>query len=120
MKGDIEMVHQDTIIRAYARLKGLRSNVDKLGWVEDTYANEYHSILDTLDKTGINTTEFRVPASEIQRRVVLSSPSGNTYSDEKYVPKVLLLAKLDAILAYFEIITSDKPKRVGFTPPNKS
>jgi hypothetical protein len=111
---------QDIIIRAYARLKGLRSNVDKLSLVEETYANESHSILDTLEKTGINTTEFRVPIAEIKPRITSVSRSGKHYSDEKYVPKVLLLAKLDAILNYFEIITSDKPKKIGFTPPNES
>lgn len=114
------MVDQDTIFRAYARLKGLRSNVDKLSLVEDTYANEYHSILDTLEKTGINTTEFRVPTAEIKPRITSVSRSGKHYSDEKYVPKVLLLAKLDAILIYFEVITSPEPKKIGFTSPDKS
>jgi len=40
-----------------------------------------------------------------------------SYSKEKYVDRAFMLTKLDAILSYFEIITSEKPRRIGFTKP---
>ena len=40
---------------------------------------------------------------------------GFHHSEEKYVDKSFILMKLDAILGYFEIITSEKPRKIGFT-----
>lgn len=115
----MEETSGDTVARVYARLKGLRDNVDKLSRVEDTYVKEYHVILDNLDKVGIDTAEFRIEESEIRPRVTGIRDDRPSYSDKKYVAKALLLSKLDAILIYFELITADKPKRVGFSPPDK-
>ena len=111
--------NQDTLARAYGLLQGLRNNVATLSWVEQTYVKEYHSVLDMLEEIGINTTDFRVPDSEVKHRVRVSSPERTVYSDDRYVPNALLLAKLDAILVYFEIITSEKPKKMGFRLPDK-
>ena len=111
--------NQDILARAYALLQGLRNNVATLSWVEETYVKKYHSVLDMLEEIGIDTTAFRVPDSEVKRHVTMSSPERTVYSDESYVPKALLLAKLDAILIYFEIITSEEPKKIGFSPPDK-
>ncbi len=41
--------------------------------------------------------------------------SETSYSEEKYVERTYILTKLDAILGYFEIITSEKPRRIGFS-----
>jgi len=34
------------------------------------------------------------------------------------VERSFMLLKLDAILDYFEIITSEKPRRIGFSAPD--
>ena len=118
----MEKNNQDTLARAYAMLQGLRNNVAMLDEVEEVYAKEYHTMLDKLESVGIDVADFRIPTLEIKPRVnsqqFYSSPR-ITYSNEKYVPKPLLLAKLDAILKYFEITTSEKPRKIGFSPPDK-
>ena len=100
-------------------LQGLRSSVATLDWVEEIYVKEYHTVLSKLESVGMDASDFRIPDSEVKRRVTSTSLSGNTYSSAKYVPKQLLLAKLDAILMYFDITTSEKPKKMGFSPPDK-
>jgi hypothetical protein len=80
-------------------------------------------VLDKLEKIGISVSEFRVSGLEVQPRVTMthfgSGGAEHSYSDEKYVDKALILTKLDAILGYFEIITSEKPRKIGFRPHNK-
>jgi hypothetical protein len=36
------------------------------------------------------------------------------YSEEKYIEKSYILTKVDALLGYFEILTSPEPKKMGF------
>lgn len=117
---------QDALIRAYAMLSSLRKNIEQLSRVEEKYVNEFHIVLDKLEKIDISVSEFRISDSEIAPIVTSIStltfkdtPSGVTYSDEKYVDKPYFLTKLDAILGYFEIITSEKPRKIGFRSPDK-
>jgi hypothetical protein len=57
--------------------------------------------------------------SEVQHRITASWLGGQAHSKEKYVPKQLLLAKLDALLIYLGITLSEKPRKIGFSPPDK-
>ena len=119
--------NQDTLARAYATLKSLRNNIAEMTTVRDTYVNEFHSVLIRLQSIGIGVSEFWIPNSEvapivqsIQTLTFDNRPSGPTYSEEKYVDKPYILTKIDAILGYFEIITAEKPRRIGFTKSNDS
>jgi hypothetical protein len=73
----------------------------------------------------LDLNEFRIPDEEVKRRITSSSvsyiggESHTTYSDDKYVDKTLLLIKIDAILGYFEIVMSEKPKSIGFRKPGE-
>ena len=99
---------------------GWGSTASRVGWPGEIYAKDYHSILDTLEKINVDTADFRIPTSELRQRVTMVSSSGKSYSDEKYVAKELLLAKLDAVLVYFKITTSEPPKNIGYIkPPSK-
>ena len=100
----------DVIARALAALRALRDNVAQLGTVGEVYVTEYHDTLDMLEGIGIDTAQFRVPASQVQ-----FYPIGTA----KFVPKHLLLTKLDTVLNYFQIIASEKPKKIGFSSPSK-
>ena len=122
----MEQEKQDTLARAYATLKALRNNIDKMKEysVPEKYFDEFLNVLAKLEGVGIETAEFRVPDSEVKPKVISAAPVNNSsgmavgiprYSDEKYVDKSFILTKLDAILGYFEIITSEKPRRIGFT-----
>ena len=112
---------QDELIRAYAMLQALRKNIDKMTdySIPEKYIDEFHNVLDKLESGGIETNDFRIPDSLIKPRVTSSSwsegRSYHSYSDEKYVERMFILTKLDAILGYFEIITSEKPKKMGFS-----
>jgi len=115
---------QDAIIRAYATLKSLRSNIEQMAAysIKETFVREFHSALDKLAGIGIDVSEFRIPDSEIAptrtANSVIQPGAGHTnrgtYSKEKYVNKRYFLMKIDTVLNYFESITSEKPKRIGF------
>ena len=113
--------NQDGLIRAYARLSALRSNVEKMKEysVTETYVREFHSVLDKLEMNGLEVSDFRIPDSLVKPRITSSGFDGRSYSEEKYADRSFLLLKLDAILGYFEIVTSEKPKTIGFRAPNR-
>ena len=109
---------QDELARAYATLSSLRKNIDKMATydIPEKYVNEFHSVLIRLQSIGIGVSEFWIPNSEVQPRITASFGDGTrSYTEEKYVDKPYLLTKIDAILSYFEIITSEKPKKMGFS-----
>ena len=120
---------QDALARAYATLKSLRTNIAEMTDAKETYVNEFHTVLIRLQDIGINVSEFWILDSEVKPKVTSVSPvnyigggggGGHViYSKEKYVDKSYLLFKIDAILGYFEIITAEKPKRIGFTKSNE-
>ena len=117
---------QDKLARAYATLKSLRNNIAEMTNVTELYVNELHTVLIRLQGIGMDVSEFFIPDSEIAPRVTVihtltfaDTPAGGAdFSKEKYVDKSLILTKLDAILGYFEIITSEKPRRIGFVKSN--
>jgi len=108
---------QDILARAYAMLSSLRKNIAEGTFrfgVGETYIREFHNVLDRLEGIEIEVSEFRIPDSEVYRRVAISSLEGDTYTP-KTVDRAFILTKLDAVLGYFEIITSEKPRKIGFT-----
>jgi len=114
--------NQDALARAYAALSSLRKNIDSkivAYRVPETYVQEYHWMRDKLENIGIDVSEFRVPDSMV-KPVNLSIVVGKErYSEEKYVEKPFFLAKIDAILGYFEIVFQEKPRSIGFTKPHE-
>jgi hypothetical protein len=118
--GDMTKDSQDELARAYAMLSSLRNNIAQMGAVEETYVREFHTVLTKLEGIGIDVSEFRISASEVTPLVTsINTLTGETtYSKEKYVHKSFILTKLDAILAYLGSITSEKPRRIGFSKPD--
>lgn len=113
------------LARAYATLSSLRKNISQMTdyRVTDTYVCEFHAVLDRLESIGISVSEFRVQDSEVKPKITASWSEGgiskHRYSEEKHVERSFLLTKIDAILDYFEIITSEKPRKIGFHAPGK-
>ena len=118
---------QDELARAYAMLKSLRSNIGQMATnlVPETYFREFHTVLDRLEAIKIDVSDFRIQDSEVKPKITSLPTShsrgggggGESYvsnSKEKYVERSFILTKLDAILGYFEIITSEKPREMGF------
>ena len=114
--------NQDTLVRAYSKLKSLREHISQMSSpIPETYVREYHSVLDKLESIRIDVSEFRIPDSEVKPRTVASQyVEGRKIwsSDVIGAEKSFILTQLDAILGYFEIITSEKPKKMGFHTPD--
>ena len=111
--------NQDAFVRAFAMLSSLRKNIGQMTdySILETYVREFHTVLDKLGTTRVDVSEFRIPDSEVKPRETGGSyvTGERWYSEEKYVDKPYFLTKLDAILGYFEIITSEKPRKIGFS-----
>lgn len=108
---------RETHRRALAMLSALRKNVDTIqGAVEEKYVTEFHAALDSLEATGIDVSQFRIPDSEVKPIVFRpintlhfrgQRPSRPTYSEESYVDKPLLLTKLDAAIESMMMLSPD-------------
>ncbi len=113
--------NQDILARTLATLSSLRKNIDQMTThnAPEKYVLEFHTVLDRLESIGIDVAEFRIPDSAVKPRITASWMEGaiskESYSEEKYVERSFILTKLDAILGYFEIITSEKPRKIGFS-----
>ena len=109
--------NQDAVVRAYVTLSALRKNVDQIGAITERYVREFHNVLDRMESSiGTDLSEFRIPSAEVVPHATsYNTITGEThYSEEKYVERVFMLMKLDAVLGYFEIITGEEPRRMGF------
>jgi hypothetical protein len=107
------MDNQDILIRAVASLRALRDNVANLSRVGDKYVIEFHAVLDKLESIDIDVSEFRIPSSEVGPVLVSSNylTGSKQYSHEQYVDKAFILAKLDAIIGYLDVVSSSNSKR---------
>ena len=121
--------NQDARARAYATLSSLRKNIDQITLVHgvsETYVHEFQTVLDKLTGIGLDVSEFRIADSEVKRKITGrqtfvgggSHENHVSYTNEKYVDKPLILTKLDAILGYFELTMSEKPRSIGFRTPD--
>ena len=109
---------QDILARAFATLSSLQKNIEKItSNPPEIFVQESHNVLTTLEGIGKDVSGFRIPDSLVKPRITVMTSNGPRYSDEKYVDKYFILTKLDAILGYFEIITSEKPRKIGFHTP---
>jgi len=79
--------------RAMAFLYAIKNNIMSDWKVELPFVEEYHSVLDKLEKTGIDVSDFRIPASWMRIEV------GYEYKGT-VVRRELFLVKLQAILQY--------------------
>lgn len=124
-QGEVQMEeNQDVILRAYAVLSSLRKNIDQpsiteYGSIKSSYVEEFHGVLKSLEEIGMNVSQFYIPASEIEPRLLSSSLEGDTHSPDKYVRKSYFLTKVDAILMYFDMKATKPRKTIGFSPPSK-
>jgi hypothetical protein len=90
------------LLKAYVMLKSLRDNVPSIFEVGPRWVQDYHSILDKIEKeTGQNLTEFRIPL------------------EEKRLPVSRFLFRLEAVLSYFQIQAGESPEKepIGFKKP---
>ena len=114
------------VFEAFARLQGLKTNIPQSLNVDMKWVEEYHSILDVLEKeTGNDFSNFKVPESETPVR----QTRGNYVTENSPVYHVktcersFLMMKIDGFLQFFDLLTESqktgKPP-IGFNPPKVS
>ena len=110
------------LLKLLARLTAIKNNLPPSS-VPSKYSDEFNSILEKLEEnTDENLTEFKIPRSEVQPRVVsFNMLSGNkSYSSENYCDREFLLMKIDGVLGYFTLLLqpSDVKNTIGFHVEN--
>lgn len=107
------------MLKSYTLLHAFRENLPDADVSEDEVV-EYHEILDTLDQSGFETTDYRIPDTKLKQ--VLRSYNYVTggdreYSQKRYCKRDVLLRKIDALLLRFKLISKDVDVEIiGFTP----
>lgn len=100
----------DRLIRAFARLQALKKNIPNGHLVDGFYVQEYHEILKHLEEERFDIVEFKVPDRHMQVATMI-------FRSGRAVERSVLLSKLDAVLAYFELVTQKPATQIGFKPP---
>jgi hypothetical protein len=113
------------LAQAFFLLQSLKENMPHTSDIAKKWVDDYHSILDTVEKeTGTNLSPFRVPETDFQRQVVSArrgsfrgGPGHVQYGDNVVVSHARLAHKVDAVLSYFRYSqgTGNTPKQsIGF------
>jgi hypothetical protein len=109
------------LIKAYTLLSSLKQNLPNLYQVPKEWVDDYHSILDSVEKeTGESLQEFRVSDEELRRQVISGNyVTGETrYGNKMMIQRARLMLKIDAVLGYFQIQSSAPDREpIGFKKP---
>lgn len=112
-------MNNTALLEAFARLKSLRQNVPD-PYVEVKYVNEFHEVLDLLERrSGSSLEALRIPSSEVRRVVVASNYLDGSveYSNAPYCDAAFFKMRVDAVLIMFEMVMGSTPGPTGFKPP---
>lgn len=104
------------VAQAYALLTSLRDNLPKDFTIEEKYVEQFHAVLETLERESSHKLDsFRVPASEVRHRLEGKNDltGDRFYSDNPECERAFFVMKLDAVLNFFSI--QEKGKTIGFT-----
>ena len=108
----------DKLAAAFALLDSIRKNLPPGLRVPAKYVREYHSALGDLERaSGENLAAYRVPAGELSQDVKAYRLGRSTRYSEPRCDRAFLLAKLDALLSYFEFREQPAKAPIGFRPP---
>jgi len=101
------MTDQDLLARVYATVKALRDVVaaETAPITQGLYASQYNAALDRLIADGFDVVEFMVPSSAIApRRQQTNYVTMEYRMTEPRVDRGLVLAKMNALLTYFDVL----------------
>jgi len=110
----------DALRRGYARLTALRDAVKdlRLSQIGGEYVREYHDALSALSGTGISVEEFKIRDDDIRHVPTggyIRSALQRDRSDS-YVDKAMFMAKVNAVISYFELAQEEPQRQIGFRP----
>ena len=115
-----ESTPQNMFADIYARLLDLRSHVVVmvLPWraISESIVADYHKILDMLENTSVDVSDFRVPDTEIVHMVTHYNPIKleKKLSKDKFVREQYFFRKFEALLSHFTNTASGDPELIGF------
>ncbi len=105
------------LTQSFFLLKSLKENLPDEFRVEKKWVDDFHSILDTVEKeTGFDLEAFRVGQDDLSRPAISRNPmiETTTYSKVLMVERTRLLHKVDAVLSYFEFVQGQPKQGIGF------
>lgn len=102
---------QTSIVKAYARLKGLRNNIpEKEHWAPQVLVRDFNRAIDDLNAAGFDLSDFALVGSDLEIPAM--------FGEESRTARVSVLkARIDAVLVYFEVQTGQTSARIGFEAP---
>jgi hypothetical protein len=113
----------DELRHAMATLYSLKDNLPEASPVPEKYVHEFHAALETLAQvTGSNLQRYRVPVTEIHRKIASTGPTrlrnhrlvgGTKYAKGGYCERSFLMLKIDTVLKSFQV-GKTAPPPIGF------
>jgi hypothetical protein len=113
------MSDDDQILRAYATITSIRTNVPERHEVEERWVKEFNVAIAKLEKSlGIDLEEFKVPQDALKRFVASCNSMTNdvTYLEGLWCERAILMQKLDSVLVYFTGLQDQENNQIGFHP----
>ncbi len=113
----MDAVNRDELLRAYATLTSLRSQLPDR-YIKERWSMEYNQALIRVgDALGIDLSEFEVPDEYLSWEISSISGSGRVThrGDQRKVDVQLFRAKFDAVLNYLKLLMpAEDARRMGF------
>ena len=114
------MSNGDQILRAYATISSLRTNVPNDYEVEETWVREFNRAVQQIQGAlGVELQEFRVPQDALYRSMATSNylTGEVSYRDGLWCRREVLMHKIDSVLTYFTGLRHGEERQIGFRRP---
>lgn len=111
------MGNGDQMLRAYATISSLRTNVPNEYEVDEAWVREFNNALGKIEASlDINLQEFKVPQDALYRSVASSNYLTEEvhYRDGLWCRREVLLHKIDSVLTYFTGLQGGQERQIGF------
>jgi hypothetical protein len=109
------MADYDEIMRAFALISSIKTNIPDSYVVNKDWVIEYHNALDKVEKAiGKSLFEFKVPEKNIERSFHPSNLSTGEGTYSLCCDRSILLQKVDAVLTYLQLLLKPVDRKIGF------
>ena len=110
----------DKLMRAYARLRALRENLPQQFRVDKVYVDQFHEAIQHLQDSDIDVEEFQIRREHLVRTAIgKDRNTGELQYSTPRIDRALLLAKIDAVIGYFELATQRRPRPLALNHPQR-
>lgn len=114
-------MEQEEIKKAFVNLRSLKDNLPKSLSINEKFVRMFHNEINRLVAIGFSgLDDFKVPENEIKHEMTSFTPAAPefgqqesiSYSQDRYIEREILLIKIDALLAYFQVSSTEV--EIGF------